>query len=56
MTSQVEPYADQVEKWWGQGIQGTTIHQALGGANMGLPAAIRLYAGFSRVWKRLIPR
>lgn len=29
MTSQVEPYADQVKSWWGQGIQGTTIHQAL---------------------------
>lgn len=24
----VKPYADQVEQWWGQGIQGTTIHQA----------------------------
>ena len=29
MTSQVEPYADQVKKWWGQSIQGTTIHQRL---------------------------
>ena len=28
-TSLVEPYADQVKRWWGQGIQGTTIHQAL---------------------------
>ena len=22
----VEPHADEVEKWWGQSIQGTTIH------------------------------
>lgn len=28
-TSLVEPYADQVKAWRNQGIQGTTIHQAL---------------------------
>ena len=28
-TSTVEPYADQVERWHVQNIQGTTIHQAL---------------------------
>ena len=28
-TSLVEPYANEVKKWAGQGIQGTTIHQAL---------------------------
>ena len=28
-TSLVEPHADEVTKWWGQSIQGTTIHQAL---------------------------
>ena len=27
--SQVKPYADEVSRWWGQGIQGTTIHQTL---------------------------
>jgi len=27
--SLVEPYRDQVERWWRQGIQGTTIHAAL---------------------------
>ena len=27
--SLVEPYADQVTRWWEGGIQGTTIHQAL---------------------------
>ena len=27
--SQVLPYADDVEKWFKNGIQGTTIHQAL---------------------------
>lgn len=27
--SLVEPYADQVTRWWENGIQGTTIHQAL---------------------------
>ena len=30
MTSQVAPFADQVKQWWSHGIQGTTIHQALG--------------------------
>ena len=28
-TSTVEPYADQLQRWHGQSIQGTTIHQAL---------------------------
>ena len=28
-TSLVEPHGDQVKAWWNQGIQGTTIHQAL---------------------------
>ena len=28
-TSLVEPHAAEVKKWWGQSIQGTTIHQAL---------------------------
>ena len=27
--SLVVPYADEVERWWRSGIQGTTIHQAL---------------------------
>ena len=28
-TSRVEPYADEVKKWAGENVQGTTIHQAL---------------------------
>lgn len=28
-TSLVEPHAAEVKQWWGNGIQGTTIHQAL---------------------------
>ena len=27
--SLVVPYADEVERWWRNGIQGTTIHQTL---------------------------
>ena len=29
MASSVLPYQEEVKSWWGQGIQGTTIHQAL---------------------------
>jgi len=28
-TSSVAPYADKVDKWYQDGVQGTTIHQAL---------------------------
>jgi transposase len=28
-SSLVAPYADEVESWWKEGIQGTTIHQAM---------------------------
>jgi len=28
-TSLVEPHAEQVRRWWSEGIDGTTIHQAL---------------------------
>lgn len=28
-TSLVEPHADEVRRWWSEGIDGTTIHQAL---------------------------